>query len=158
MNRLLNKTLLYYSFFATVILLLSAPFIYWTMEKLYRDDVDEAILLRRDEFETNNRKLLHISDIPVWNQFNRDTRILPDTIKSSPKDSIIQQIFYDALVPEWEPYRVLYKDVAIEGKPFVLMIGLILWNQRFDKNYCLDLYRNTVCAAFGHFFYNTVCI
>lgn len=126
MNRLLNKTLLYYSFFATVILLLSAPFIYWTMEKLYRDDVDEAILLRRDEFETNNRKLLNISDIPVWNQFNRDTRILPDTVKNSPKDSIIQQVFYDALVPEWEPYRVLYKDVSIEGKPFVLMIRLNL--------------------------------
>ncbi len=126
MNRLLNKTLLYYSFFATVILLLSAPFIYWTMEKLYKDDVDEAILLRRDEFETNNRKSLHISDIPVWNQFNRDTRILPDTVKTSPKDSIIQQVFYDALVPEWEPYRVLYKDVAIEGKPFVLMIRLNL--------------------------------
>lgn len=126
MNRLLNKTLLYYSFFATVILLLSAPFIYWTMEKLYRDDVDEAILLRRDEFETNNRKSLHINDIPVWNQFNRDTRILPDTVKSSPKDSIIQQIFFDALVPEWEPYRVLYKNVTIEGKPFVLMIRLNL--------------------------------
>lgn len=126
MNRLLNKTLLYYSFFATVILLLSAPFIYWTMEKLYRDDVDEAILLRRDEFETNNRKSLQISDISVWNKFNRDTRILPDTVKSSPKDSIIQQVFYDALVPEWEPYRVLYKDVTIEGKPFVLMIRLNL--------------------------------
>ncbi|MGN6214509.1 type IX secretion system histidine kinase PorY [Parafilimonas sp.] len=126
MNRLLNKTLLYYSFFATVILLLSAPFIYWTMEKLYRDDVDEAILLRRDEFETNNRKSLHISDIPVWNQFNRDTRILPDTVKSTPKDSITQQVFYDALVPEWEPYRVLYKDIVIEGKPFVLMIRLNL--------------------------------
>lgn len=126
MNRLLNKTLLYYSFFATVILLLSAPFIYWTMEKLYKDDVDEAILLRRDEFEINNRQSLRISDIPVWNQFNRDTRILPDTVASKPKDSIVQQVFYDALVPEWEPYRVLYKNVSIEGRPFVLMIRLNL--------------------------------
>ncbi|WP_447640349.1 MULTISPECIES: sensor histidine kinase [Chitinophagaceae] len=126
MNRLLNRTLLYYSFFATVILLLSAPFIYWTMERLYKDDVDEAILLRRDEFELNNRQSLRISDIPVWNKFNRDTRILPDTVKCSPKDSIVQQVFYDALVPEWEPYRVLYKDVSIEGKTFVLMIRLNL--------------------------------
>ncbi len=117
MNRLLNKTLLYYSFFATVILLLSAPFIYWTMEKLYRDDVDEAILLRRDEFETNNRKLLHISDIPVWNQFNRDTRILPDTIKSSPKDSIIQQIFYDALVPDGSLIVFCIKMSPLKGSP-----------------------------------------
>lgn len=126
MNRLLNKTLLYYASFATIILLLSAPFIYWTMEKLYKDDVDEAILLRRDEFELNNRKSLHVTDIPIWNRFNRDTRILPDTVRHYPKDSIIQQIFLDTLVPEWEPYRVLYKDISIERKPYVLMIRLNL--------------------------------
>jgi signal transduction histidine kinase len=126
MNRLLNKTLLYYSLLATIILLLSAPFIYWTMEKLYREDVGEAILLRRDEFELNNRNDLRIEDIPIWNKFNRDTRILPDTLSNVPKDSIIQQIFYDALVPEWEPYRVLYKNVKIEGEPYVLMIRLNL--------------------------------
>jgi signal transduction histidine kinase len=126
MNRLLNKTLLYYTFFATIILLLSAPFFYWMMEKLYTDDVDEAIVLRKKEFETNNQQTLHITDIPVWNKFNRDIRILPDTVVSKPKDSIIQQTFYDALVPEWEPYRVLYTNVKIEGQSFVLMIQLNL--------------------------------
>jgi signal transduction histidine kinase len=126
MNRLLNKALLYYTFFATIILLLSAPFIYWTMEKLYTDDVDEAIVLRKKEFETNNQKTLLVSDVAVWNKFNRDIRILPDTVVSNPKDSIIQETFYDALMPEWEPYRVLYTKVKIEGKPFVLMIQLNL--------------------------------
>jgi signal transduction histidine kinase len=126
MNRLLNKTLLYYTFFATIILLLSAPFFYWMMEQLYTDDVDEAIVLRKKEFETNNQQTLHITDIAVWNKFNRDIRILPDTVVSKPKDSIIQQTFYDALVPEWEPYRVLYTNVTIDGQPFVLMIQLNL--------------------------------
>ncbi len=126
MNRLLNKTLLYYTFFATIILLLSAPFFYWMMEKLYTDDVDEAIVLRKKEFETNNQQTLRIADISVWNKFNRDIRILPDTVVSKPKDSIIQQTFYDALVPEWEPYRVLYTNVKIEGQTFVLMIQLNL--------------------------------
>ena len=126
MNRLLNKTLLYYTFFATIILLLSAPFFYWMMEKLYTDDVDEAIVLRKKEFETNNQQTLHITDIAVWNKFNRDIRILPDTVVSKPMDSIIQQTFYDALVPEWEPYRVLYTNVKIDGQPFVLMIQLNL--------------------------------
>lgn len=126
MNRLLNKTLLYYTFFATIILLLSAPFFYWMMEKLYTDDVDEAIVLRKKEFETNNQQTLRITDIAVWNKFNRDIRILPDTVVSNPKDSIIQQTFFDALVPEWEPYRVLYTNVKIEGSPYVLMIQLNL--------------------------------
>ena len=126
MNRLLNKTLLYYTFFATIILLLSAPFFYLMMERLYTDDVDEAIFLRKKEFEINNQQTLHITDIAVWNKFNRDIRILPDTVVSKPKDSILQQNIYDALVPEWEPYRVLYTNVKIEGQPFVLMIQLNL--------------------------------
>ena len=124
MKRLLNRTLLYYTIFATIILLLSTPFLYWMMEKLYTDDVDEAIMLRKKEFETNNQQSLTIADIAVWNKFNRDIRILPDTVVSYPKDTIIQQIILDALVPEWEPYRVLYTDEMIENQRYVLMIQL----------------------------------
>lgn len=126
MKRLLNRTLLYYTILATIILLLSTPFLYLMMEKLYTDDVDEAIMLRKKEFETNNQQSLTIADIAVWNKFNRDIRILPDTVVSNPKDSIIQQIFLDALVPEWEPYRVLYTDERIENQRYVLMIQLNL--------------------------------
>jgi signal transduction histidine kinase len=96
------------------------------MEKLYTDDVDEAIMLRKKEFEVNNLHTLHIADISVWNRFNRDIRILPDTVVSKPKDSIIQEVFFDALVPEWEPYRVLYTREFIEGQPEILMIQLNL--------------------------------
>lgn len=35
-------------------------------------------------------------------------------------------MIYDELTPEWEPYRVLYSDVTIQGQPFVLMIRLNL--------------------------------
>ncbi len=126
MNRLLNRTLLFYSFFAVVILLISAPFVYWLMEKLYTDDVDEAILLRKKEFEVKNLHTLHLGDISVWNRFNRDIRILPDTVAAKPHDTIIQEVFYDELVPEWEPYRVLYTRVFIERQPEILMIRLNL--------------------------------
>lgn len=126
MNRLLNRTLLYYTFFATIILLLSSPFFYLTMEKLYIDDVDEAIMLRKKEFLVKSQTELRIEDINVWNRFNRDTRLLPDTISTKPNDRIIQEMFYDEMTPEWEPYRVLYTNVTIQGQPFVLMIRLNL--------------------------------
>ncbi len=126
MNRLLNRTLINYTFFATLILILSSPFFYWMMDKLYLDDVDEAILLRKKEFLINNRASLKTDDVSIWNRFNRDTRLLPDTITTKPKDHIIQETFYDAMTPEWEPYRVLYTNVSIEQKPYVLMIRLNL--------------------------------
>ncbi|GEP97733.1 two-component sensor histidine kinase [Chitinophaga cymbidii] len=93
---------------------------------MYTDDVDEAIMLRKKEFLTNNIATLTGNDIPTWNKFNRDIRILPDTITSQPKDTIIQETFLDVLAPEWEPYRVLYTNVEIQGNSYVLMIQLNL--------------------------------
>lgn len=126
MNKLLNRTLLYYTVFASIVLLLSSPLFYFMMEKLYVDDVDEAIMLRKKEFLLKSRATLQTADINVWNRFNRDTRIFADTISTKPKDKIIQEVFYDEMTPEWEPYRVLYTNVVIQKQRYVLMIRLNL--------------------------------
>lgn len=125
MNKLLNKTLVYYIVSAFVLLLLSAPSYYWFSRKLYIDDVDEAIQLRKDDFIKDALNTLTTSDVPTWNRFNRDIRILSDTV-SKVRESIIQQEFYDSGAKELEPYRVLYSDVEIEGAPYTLMIRLNL--------------------------------
>lgn len=125
MNRLLNKTMLYYAFFAVILLLLSGPLFYSLSEKLYLDDVDEAILLRKKEFYSGHLHALKAAEIPTWNKFNRDIHILPDTVNNV-KEKIFQQVFYDSLANEWEPYRILYSNVSIEGKPYTLMIRLNL--------------------------------
>lgn len=135
MKNLLNRTLLYYSILAFLLLLISAPVFYWFSEKLYVEDVDEAIMLRKEEFFQNSLPTLKKDDIPTWNRFNRDTYILPDTVKQI-KSKIIQQQFYDTLDHEWEPYRVIYCDIKIEGGNYVLM-------KRLDLVESEDLIRTT---------------
>lgn len=125
MSKLLNKTLFYFVASAFVLLFMSAPLYYWLSEKLYLEDVDEAILLRKDEFYANALRTLKEGEISSWNRFNRDVRILPDTIKQI-RETIIQEDFYDSLSEEWEPYRVLYTNVNIEHRPYTLMIRLNL--------------------------------
>jgi signal transduction histidine kinase len=125
MNKLLNKTLLYYAVSALFLMLVSAPFYYLLSEKLYLDDVDEAILLRKNEFFASPLKTLKQSEIPTWNGFNRDIWILPDTVDQQ-KGSIVQQVFYDSLANEWEPYRVLYSNITIGNSNYLLMIRLNL--------------------------------
>lgn len=125
MTKLLNKTLRYYSLFAITLLLCSGPFFYWLSEKLYLDDVDEAIILRKREFFQNNMHALREQEVATWNRFNRDIHILPYTTTSQ-KETIFQKTFFDTLYQEWEPYRILYSDVKIEGKPYTLMIRLNL--------------------------------
>lgn len=121
MNKLLNKTLLYYALSALMLLLVSAPVYYFLSQKLYLDDVDEAILLRENEFKTKSLPILNDGEINEWNEYNRDIHILPDTV-TQVKGEIFQQTFFDTLGNEWEPYRILYSDINIEGEKHVLMI------------------------------------
>ncbi len=126
MRKLLNRTLTYYSGFALLMLLLATPFFYWISQRLHLEDVDEAIELRRQEFyAADHLNHLNGDDLIKWNSFNRDIKILPDTVTAS-KGHIIQQVFYDVLADEWEPYRVLYENIRIEGNSAVLMIRINL--------------------------------
>lgn len=126
MKKLLNQTLIYYSAFALLMLLLATPFFYWMSQKLHIDDVDEAIRLREKEFLTEPKwNELSEEDIEKWNEFNRDIKILPDT-SGVTKGKIIDQVFYDVLSDEWEPYRVLYRDIQTEESKSVLMIRINL--------------------------------
>lgn len=125
MNKLLHRTLLYYAAAALLMMVVSAPVYYWLSQKLYHDDVDEAIFLRRDEFYAGPLKAISEVDILTWNRFNRDTRILSDTVRQ-PNEAIVEQVFYDSLADEWEPYRVLYSSVHIGNNDYTLMIRLNL--------------------------------
>ena len=150
MKKLLNKTLLYYALFAVILLLCSAPLFYSLSEKLYLDDVDEAIQLRKEEFFRNNAAVLRINEIAEWNKFSRDVRILPDTVTHR-KGVIFQQFYYDTLTPEWEPYRVLYSDVRIENQPYTLMIRLNLVESQDLVETIAFLYLIIMVALFAGF-------
>lgn len=126
MRKLATKSLIYYSLFAILMLGLATPLFFWITQKLYLDDVDEAILLRQEEFLTDGTYTrLEDEDLQKWNAFSRDIKILPDTVKAA-KGKIIQQVFYDKLADEFEPYRVLYREITVDGNKANLMIRINL--------------------------------
>jgi signal transduction histidine kinase len=120
-EKLLYQTLKGYIGFAVFLLLMSMPFAYFLMDKLHLDDIDEALNLRKKEFQTYHLPAFTLAEIPQWNKYNRDIKII-DTLRNLRKDSLFQQFFYDKLDNETEPYRVLYSPVRIEQKPFVLLV------------------------------------
>ncbi|SRX53866.1 HAMP domain-containing sensor histidine kinase [Aequorivita sp. CIP111184] len=126
MRKLATKSLIYYSLFAILMLGLATPLFFWITQKLYLDDVDEAILLRQKEFLTDGTYTkLEDKDLQKWNAFSRDIKILPDTVNVE-KGKIIQQVFYDKFADEFEPYRVLYREITVDGHRANLMIRINL--------------------------------
>nr|WP_250630555.1 HAMP domain-containing sensor histidine kinase [Rhodoflexus caldus] len=91
------------------------------MQKLHVDDIDEALILRKKEFQAYHLPNFTLGEIPQWNKYNRDIKLI-DTLQNLTKDSLLQQPFHDELDNEIEPYRVLYSPIRIEQKTFTLLV------------------------------------
>lgn len=124
-KKLLYRTLRIYLVYSFATLLIVAPVFYYTTELLYLEDADDALKLRRTEFEQTYSPNFDEKEISKWNEYNRDIKI--EENKSVTKDSLFHTFFYDTLSSENEPYRVLYSPIQINGKPytFVAKINLV---------------------------------
>lgn len=123
-KKLLHKTLRVYLIFSVLILIVAAPLFYYITEKLYINDADEALQLRKHEFLIYSLPQLKQADIATWNRFNRDIKIEPD--RQLTKDTIFYSNYYDTLDFEHEPYREINVPVTIQGKPYTYMARINL--------------------------------
>jgi len=119
--KLLTQTLKGYLMLATVLLLLFIPISYFLFQKIYLKDVDDGLSLEKDEFILHSLPKLKIHQIPTWNLYNRDCKVLKN-IHHISRTTILTKTFNDSLVNELEPYRVLYSPIRIEGDSFLLMV------------------------------------
>jgi signal transduction histidine kinase len=124
-TKLLHKTLKVYILFSLVVLIISAPLFYYLTQRLYIDEADETLILNKKEFINYSLPALKASDISVWNKLNRNVKINEQTIHLK-NDSVLYQSYFDSIVNENEPYRVLLSPVRIEGKPYILNIRINL--------------------------------
>lgn len=122
-QKLLYKTQKAYMLFSLLILVISAPLFYFLIEGMYLEETEETLELHRKEFMTYHAPGLSESDIPVWNRMSRDLKIEAATFPLK-RDSVFQQLYFDTLDQEHEPYRVLLSPVLIHEKPYHLRIRL----------------------------------
>ncbi len=116
-KKLLHKTLRAYLIFSVIVLLISAPLFYFMIEKLYIEDADEALFLRKNEFIKYTTPQVKQTDISIWNKMNRDVKI-ENATPSVVKDTLFYRFYFDTLYKENEPYRVLNAPIVIEGNPY----------------------------------------
>ena len=74
-KKLLNTTLKSYLIFSLIVLMVSAPLFYFITEKLYLEDADETLYLRKKEFVKFTMPDMNESDISIWNKISKDGKI-----------------------------------------------------------------------------------
>ncbi len=125
-KKLLNSTLRIYLIFSVFVFVVTAPLFYIIIQKLYIEDADEVLLLRKKEFVYYSIPDIHLSDIAIWNKINRDIKI-EATKTTVQTDTLFYSNIYDTLNNELELYRVLNSPISIEGRQycFVSKISLV---------------------------------
>jgi len=118
---LLQKTLRIYAIYSIVALLIIAPIFYFTIDKLYIDDADDSLKLKQEEFDQSYLPSFTIAEVEAWNKYNRDTKLILNT-RGIKAVVLSDEIYYDELDEEYEPYRVLASPIMIEGQAYLIAI------------------------------------
>lgn len=120
MKSLLSKNLSQFLLYTTIILTGCAPLFFFVMKHYYTEDLDELIIFRSDEFIEDRLPLFAISEIEIWNRYNEDIQILPYN-ESYTLDRTVEKFLYNKSEGHHIDYRIIYKKVEIENRPYILM-------------------------------------
>lgn len=120
MRTLADKNLRGFFIYTTLVLLCCAPLLFFLMRHFYAEDLDELIIFRSDEFISKRLPSFSKEDIDHWNKYNEDVAIVPYS-DLYVFDKPVKEPFFNSAEGYPVDYRVFYRKIEIEGKPFVLM-------------------------------------
>ena len=120
--KLLNLTVRNYLLFSLGVILIGLPALFYSMEELMHEDVDEAILLRKQALLLQVHHLKNEADIRLWQKLDGNIRIqeVPDRPL---RHDIYRTAHYDSLEQELEPFRELETVMVLNGRPRLVLIG-----------------------------------
>lgn len=115
-KKLLYKTTNHFLLFSALVLLLSAPVFYYITNYFYIEETDEFIENNEREFVQEQLPSLKISDVALWNKYNKDETLVPS--HEVTKEVYFTKNYYVKTEEEYQPYREFNSPIYIEGKPY----------------------------------------
>ena len=120
MKSLLSKNLRQFLFSTAIILLCCAPVFFFMMKFFYTEDLDDLIRYRSGEFIEEKLPDFAISEVSIWNKYNEDIQVLPYR-NAYVFNKPVEESFYNKAEGHQINYRLIYKEIQIENKPYILM-------------------------------------
>jgi hypothetical protein len=120
--KLLTRTVRNYVIYSALLLLISTPLFYFSIQRLFVHHIDEELRSHRAEFYALLPQFKTVHDLRFFSQMN-DEYVLIETTHPFAGDSIKTITLYDDEVGKNQPWRVLRTGVNVLGKPYVLQIN-----------------------------------
>lgn len=129
--KLLSKNMQQLLLYAVIAFAITTPLFYLIIDQLYIQDVNDALLLKKEELKVRANNLHSADDIHLWLSMDDDVILTSiETNKSNLKDSIYYTQYLDSIPQEIEPYRELVTNLLINGKPYRTKIRISLMEDR----------------------------
>lgn len=127
--KLLTRTVQNYVIFSALLLIVSTPVFYLSIQRLFVHELDNELLSHKSEFYQTIPLLKTKEDLDFFTSMN-DEFILKDSSEISPVDLLLSEERYDVREDETHPFRILRTRVEILGRPYMLEIRESLVNAK----------------------------
>jgi two-component system sensor histidine kinase QseC len=127
--KLLDRTLRTYWLYSVGVMLISTPVFYGVIEHLFIENVDEALLLRKQTIQQQVGQFADETSLLTWRDLEGNTLLRPIDAKVPVRDSIYDAQYAQQEEPgttEPEPFRELSARLLYRGKPFHLTTRISL--------------------------------
>ncbi len=127
--KLLDRTLRTYLLYSALVMLVSTPVFYIIIERLFIEDVDEALLIRKGDIQRRLGEFPSQQALMNWHDAVGNTFFLPIGPRTPKQDSIYDAEYPEIIDPfttESEPFRELATRLNYQGQPFQLITRISL--------------------------------
>lgn len=125
--KLLTRTVRNYVMFSALLLIVSTPVFYISIQRLFVNSLDQELISHKSEFYQLIPLLKTEDDLEFFRLMNDEFR-LTDSSEVSPVDLLVTEERYDEKADKIHPFRILRSRVEIHGKPYLLEIHESLVN------------------------------
>ncbi len=124
--RLLNRSLVGFSIYSVLVLLIVTPMFYWMVDGIIIETVDKELLLQKKEIQSRIQNIKS-SDLTSWEDLDGDVVIELEPFNGKIiGDSIYNSTEFNSYSHQMEHYRVLVSSVYSQNEPYRLVAQISL--------------------------------
>ena len=120
--KLLNKSISLYILYASVLLLIAIPVLYFSIQHRVVHEMDETLQEQKDKIINDLKKTDAVSLAPWLENIEPGITLLPSVTENNKPDRFYTTFIIEKISNEKSPYRVLETTLNLKGKPYTLQI------------------------------------
>lgn len=150
--KLLNKTVRYYLIYAGIVLLVAIPVLYFIIQGIVREDVDESLLVHKEQIQKKMNQAEQPVHVGIAEMLEAGLSIQP-SLKLTLSDSFYTVNDFDSVSNEYIPYRVLESNILVKNISYTVKLrNSLVDSSDLIETIVMVMTLLLIVISAGHFF------